>query len=33
MTPIEQGKYFLALGKWHHEIISKGKEKAGKGKK
>ncbi len=33
MTPIEQGKYFLALGKWRHEMISQGKEKAGKGKK
>ncbi len=33
MTPVEQGKYFLALGKWRHEMISKGKEKAGKAKK
>ncbi len=33
MTPIEQGKYLLALGKWRHEMISKGKEKAGKGQK
>lgn len=33
MTPVEQGKYLLALGKWRQEMISKGKEKAGKGKK
>lgn len=33
MTPIEQGKYLLALGKWRQEMMTKGKEKAGKGKK
>ncbi len=33
MTPIEQGKYLLALGKWRKEMHSGVKEKAPKGKK
>lgn len=27
MTPVEQGKYLLALGHWRHEMMEKHKEK------
>lgn len=33
MTPIEQGKYLLALGHWRHEMMEKHMKKAGKEKK
>lgn len=33
MTPLEQGKYLLALGHWHHEMMEKPKGKEAKEKK
>ncbi len=33
MTPLQQGKYLLALGHWHHEMMEKPKGKEAKEKK
>jgi Spy/CpxP family protein refolding chaperone len=30
MTPVEQGKYLLALGHWRHEMMEKSKKKGAK---